>query len=103
MLAALYSEFCLVHMQLLQVFQSQQYVSKSLYHWSLISPMSRNVLKYLLTIKFKCIIHVWMKENAEAVQSAKEYLQDYEANQSTVGHRMWFMKFLSDRGEDKYK
>lgn len=59
-------------------------------------------MAYLMTIKFKCILHAWFKQENLAIQTAKQYLENNEPTQETIGHRMWFMKFLIDKGVDTY-
>ena len=74
-MAKIMSEFCLVHMQQLHPFVSHQYLTKALERWKTVP--NKNNLAYLLTIKFKCILHTWFKEEALAVETAREYLENY--------------------------
>lgn len=74
LMAEIMSKFCLVHMQQMHVFEARQYLARALDRWKAVEGDRKNCLDYLLTVKFQCILHVWVKEEGLAVQAAKDYL-----------------------------
>ena len=100
-LARIYSSFCLLRMQQKNIISAREYMALSLEKWENVA--NRNSIPYLFTIKYKCLLHLACREENQSINTALTYLQKFPEVDETVGHRMWFMKFLADRGHNEYK